>query len=169
MSWKKTLAAVAPTVATALGGPFGGMAAKMALDAFGVTEPQGDPEKALEGLVTSGNPEVLVRLKEVETGFKQRLAELEIDLEEIHQRDRHSARDLAKNRGTLPQSILSTLYMLGFLGVLYAVFKTNVPQDMREPLMYLLGILSAGLGQIMNFWFGSSSGSKDKTQGMIRG
>jgi len=31
-----------------------------------------------------------------------------------------------------------------------------------EPAMYLLGILSAGLTQVMNFWFGSSAGSKQK-------
>ena len=67
-----------------------------------------------------------------------------------------------------PQLIISALYIVAFCAVLWAVFMGELTfSDTQEKLANLLvGILSAGLMQIMNFWFGSSSGSKDKTAQM---
>jgi hypothetical protein len=38
-----------------------------------------------------------------------------------------------------------------------------IPPDIKDMVMTLLGIMTAAQAQIMNFWFGSSSGSKEKT------
>ena len=50
------------------------------------------------------------------------------------------------------------------MGVLYAVFSKDFSMtDTQEKIaMIMIGILSAGMGQIMNFLFGSSAGSKSK-------
>lgn len=42
----------------------------------------------------------------------------------------------------------------------------TIDPEMREIATYVLGILSAGLVQIMNYFFGSSAGSKAKTDQM---
>jgi len=66
---------------------------------------------------------------------------------------------------TIPQMWLSILFISGFIGILYVVFIGEIDLDgtMKDAAVMLLGILSAGVTQIMNFWFGSSSGSKEKT------
>ncbi len=65
-----------------------------------------------------------------------------------------------------PQLWLSLLFISGFLGILYIVFMGDIDLDgtMKDSAVMLLGILSAGVTQIMNFWFGSSLGSKEKTE-----
>lgn len=159
--WKKTVATVAPTIATALGGPLAGVAIKIAGEALGL--PDGD-EDALQAAVASGDPNVLVRLKEAEIDFDTRMRELDVDIERLHQKDRDSARGLATNRGIAPQGLLSIVFVCGFVAILFAIFTDSavIQGSLMEPAMYLLGILSAGLTQVMNFWFGSSAGSKQK-------
>ena len=68
----------------------------------------------------------------------------------------------------MPQIWFGTFYMVGFLGVLYMVFAGNLMLDETQEniAMVLIGILSAGMGQVMNFLFGSSAGSKSKTDAM---
>jgi len=64
-----------------------------------------------------------------------------------------------------PQLYFGSFYMLGFMGVLYIVFvESIVMTDTQEKIaMILVGALMSGVGQIMNFLFGSSAGSKEKT------
>lgn len=164
--WKKTLATVAPTVATALGGPLAGLAVGMAAEALGLEA----DEQALAEAVASGKPEVLLALRQVDADFQLKLKELDVDLERIHAGDRASARTLAAKTTLLPQIVLAALFIGGFIAVLYAVFGggVQVADVMQDAAMYLLGILSAGIMQIMNFFFGSSSGSKDKTAAMAQ-
>lgn len=172
MNWKKTLAAVAPTVATALGGPMGGMVANMALTGLGIDAAEGeDPERLLQKAVQSANPETMAQLKRIDADVTIRLEELGVDLERIRAEDRKGAREMADKTGIWPQVTLSLIYVGGFVGILYLLFMSSLElSDMQwNAAMYLLGILSAGLGQIMNFWFGSSSGSKDKTVALSGG
>ncbi len=64
----------------------------------------------------------------------------------------------------VPQMILSVIYVLAFAVILYVVFMGELAMSEAQASManYLLGILSAGLLQIMNFFFGSSKSSQDK-------
>jgi membrane-bound ClpP family serine protease len=164
--WKKTLSTVAPMIGTALGGPMGGMAAKMATQALGLGDSE-NPEQALAEAVASGDPDVLLKLRNADHDFKVEMERLGVDLERIHAGDRSSARELGKTKGLMPQAIISAIFVVGFVGVLYAIFTATVAPELENALMYLLGILSAGLTQILNFWFGSSSGSKQKTDGLL--
>lgn len=160
MDWKKTLATVAPGIATALGGPMAGMAIKMATDALGI-EPN---EDALIEAISTGNPEVLLQLKTVDANLKVELKKLDIQLDSIHQKDRAAARKMAEIVGLSPQIFLSVAFVAGYFGVLFFVFSGGlVPDSMHNMLHSLVGIMSAGMIQIMNFFFGSSVGSKIKT------
>lgn len=166
MSWKTLVKSVAPVIGSALGGPVGGVALKAISDKlFPGEKLEG---KALEKKIAEAintDPDALLKLKQADQAFEARLKELDIDLEKIHADDRDSARDLAKNTTLLPQTIIAAIFISGFVLVLYAVFSGHVEMtaDQSRIAMYLLGILSAGIMQIMNFFYGSSSGSKDKT------
>ena len=164
MDWKKTLATVAPAIATALGGPLAGVAVSMAGKALGLGD--GATESDVEAAVLSGNPDVLVRLREVNTQFERDMKALDIDLERIHAGDRLSARDLAKTKGTIVQTALTVLFCSVFAVLMGQIFTGQevVHSSMRDIANFLLGTLTGILMQQMNFWFGSSSGSKEKTQ-----
>lgn len=170
MDWKKTLATVAPTIATALGGPLAGVAVNMATQALGLTE--SSPE-ALEQAVVGASPETMLRLKEVDNAFKLEMERLGVDLERIHQADRASARDMAK-QNMWPQIALSIVFIAGYFGAMFALhgvlFETK---DINGQLMALfgslIGVFTRELSGIMQFWFGSSSGSKEKTKAMAKG
>ena len=163
MDWIRTLAAVAPAIATAIGSPIAGLAVKIATDALGISS----DKESLEKAILSGSPEMLYKLKEADLNFKLEAKKLGIDLEKIHAEDRSSARELAKVNMT-PQIILSTIYTAGYCAVLWQFVsgEVNIPPELESTFNVILGVLTAAQTQIMNFWFGSSSGSKDKTYKM---
>ena len=160
---KKLLAGLAPTIGAAVGGPMGGVAMKFLADKF----TGGDTGK-VEDFLLSAQPDQLKELKLAEMEFKQHMRELDIDLEKIAAEDRNSARELAKERGFTPQIIMSIAYSLGYFCVLAAFMGGYLEVQQAHTSMFngLLGVLSAAQIQIINFWFGSSAGSKQKTNEM---
>lgn len=166
MSWKSLIGSIAPTIATALGGPLAGMATKaLTSELFpGEEVPEKELDARIDELVAT-DPEALARIKQIDADFKTKMKKLDIDLEGIHAGDRASARDMAEKTSLRPQIVLATVYNLGFILIIYAVFFSalNLVGVQKDIALYLLGILSAGLVQINNFFFGSSSGSKSKT------
>lgn len=165
--WKATLATVAPALATALGGPLAGVAVGMATKALGLPE---STQEALQAAVMGGGPDTLLKLKECDNHFTIEMERIGVDLERVHAGDRSSARDLAIKTNILPQMILATIFVSGFVYVLNLLFsgEQTVHESMKETAIYLLGILSGGIAQIMNFFFGSSSGSMRKSDAINR-
>ena len=45
-----------------------------------------------------------------------------------------------------------------------ALFVVDIPEDSRAVVYIIVGALASSLTQVMNFWFGSSAGSKEKTR-----
>lgn len=159
MNWKELVGTVAPTLGTALGGPFGGMAGKWLSEKLGVDEAE------LEGTVANSNSETMLKIKELETGFKLEVKRLGLQESQLHAESQANARNMAINTTLLPQAIIASVFIIGFIVVLYLVFSGGVKLEGTQANLanILLGILSAGIMQIMNFFFGSSAGSKEKT------
>ena len=164
MDWKKIVATVAPGIASAFGGPLAGLA----VGALGkaLLGDEMASEDAVANAVLQANPEALAKVKTAEFEFMAKMKELDIDLERIHGEDRDSARNLAKSTSLKPQVVLAGVFIAGFVVILWTVFSGEVVMDnaTSQIAMMLLGILAAGITQIMNFFFGSSSGSKEKTE-----
>lgn len=162
MDWKKTLATVAPTIATALGGPLAGVAVNVASKALGF-EPD---ERSLEKAVLTGDSDALMQLKQAEQLFLIRLEELGIERDRIAADDRSNARGLFKV-DKRPQIILSAVFIIGYFAILISLMSgaVEIPDNFKDSIILLLGILTREVPTIMQFWFGSSSGSKDKTKG----
>lgn len=160
---KKLVAGIAPTLGAAIGGPFGGVAMKFLADKF-----TGGDTGSVEDFLLSANPDTLKELKLAEIEFEKSMRELDIDLEEIAFKDRDSARDLAKTQGIAAQALMSGIYTVGYFGVLAAFMSGNlhVADEYQSMFNGLLGVLSAAQIQVVNFWFGSSAGSKAKTAAM---
>jgi len=159
---KKIVGTISPLLGGALGGPLGGMAGKMLQKALGVNS----DEAALA--ILESNPDSLLKLKQVEADLEVRMGELGITEEQIYADDRGSARSMAKEKGMMPQVILSVVYTIGYFGVMYMFMTGKLQVSPEHNVMFggLLGILSAAQIQVLNFWFGSSAGSKRKTEVM---
>lgn len=163
---KGLLGTVAPSLGLALGGPMGGVAMKFMADKF-----TGGDTGSVEDFLLSANPETLQALKLANIEFKRDMAQLGVDLEEIAAADRRDARDLAREKGSLPQVILSGVYMVGYFMVVFMFMTGKIQVAPAHDVMFgtLLGVLTTAQVQIMNFWFGSSAGSKQKTEALAKG
>jgi len=166
--WKKTLATVAPTIATALGGPMAGMAVKMATSALGIEE----TEDALMQAVTQGDPAQFTALKQIDADLKIRFRELEIDLAKVNAQDRSGARLLAATKGIVVQATLSLVFVVGYFGLFFFLLwqlfgGQTLAMEFIALISALIGVMANSVAQIMNFWFGSSSGSQKKDQARL--
>lgn len=172
--WKRTLGDIAPLVATGLGGPHAGMAVRVLTEVLGIERDSSDPrktEKQISDLLMSGDPEVMARIREAELKMEARMAEFGIDREQLSVEreriavdDRKSARSLAIAEGQEPQLVLSALYTAGYFWLLHGLVTGSVTigNDVRPLVNTLIGMMSAAQLAIMQFWFGSSAGSKVK-------
>lgn len=161
MNWKKIVGNLAPTIATALGGPLAGTATK-----FIASELLGNEsalEKDIETFISNANPDQLAKLRQIDNDFAVKMAELDVDIFSLEIKDRDSARSLAKVN-MLPQIILSALFILGYFAIVGILFSGAViiDESIRDMSNILLGVLTANIPAIMSFWFGSSHGSKTK-------
>lgn len=159
MSWKEVIAQVAPTLGTALGGPLGGMAANVICEALGL--PAGSKDNDIEKQLF-GNPDKLVELKKADLAFQQRLAELEIDLEKVHQQDRDSARQREVQVKDLTPRLLAAIVLGGYFLIQGYILSHVIDDGMRDIILRSMGTLDMALGMVLSYYFGSSSSSAQK-------
>lgn len=153
---KQIIGAAAPKIGMAIGGPLGGIAGKFVQNALGV-----DNDEAAVAQLES-DPDALLKLKQAEQDFAEHMRKLDIDEEALKVQDRASARDLAKATTPWPQIAISAVFILGYLTILGLFFADQLRVPMGEAFMVMLGVLTAGVTNILNFWFGSSHGSQGK-------
>lgn len=156
------LAQVAPTIASALGGPFAGQATAFILGALGLS-PDATSDAAVAAIKTA-TPDQLLALKKADNEFAVRMRELEIDLERISSADRASARDMAVKTTIWPQSLLTAFFCLTF-GFALSMLLSGLalfPKEYELTVGTLLGALISEMKAASQFWLGSSSGSARK-------
>jgi len=158
------LAQVAPTIATALGGPLAGLAVKTISEAmFGHSDAN---ESEVSAALMSATPEQLQKLKETDATFKLKMKELDIDLERISAADRDSARNMQINTNDWIPRVLAIMITVGFFGILIWMLLKGMPPTGTEALLMMLGALGTAWTGVVNFYYGSSAGSKAKTEAM---
>jgi hypothetical protein len=161
------LGQVAPTLATALGGPLAGLAVKTLSNVLLGNEEgsESDIAKAMQ----TASPDQLAAIKQIDADFKVRMAELEIDLERISASDRDSARKREISVGDHTPKVLAAVITLGFFGILFWMFVYGVPKNGNEALLLMLGALQTAFTGVIAYYFGSSAGSKAKTDALAKG
>ena len=156
------IGSVAPTIATALGGPVAGMAVKAISGAlFGHDGASKDDIMTALAIPTGDQ---LAALKKIDADFAVQMKSLDIDLERIAAGDRDSARSMQKEtRDWIPRA-LAVSVTVGFFAILLYMLVYGLPTTGNEALLLLLGALQTAWGGIIAFYFGSSSGSQKKDQ-----
>jgi len=154
------IGSVAPSIATALGGPLAGMATKALSQALLGNE--NGSEDDLKAAMSNASPEQLSVLKKIDADFKVQMKSLDIDLEALAVDDRKSARSMQTETKDILPRLLAISVTLGYFGIIAYVLISGLPMNGSEVLLMLLGTLSAGWTGVMAFYFGSSSGSQKK-------
>ena len=157
---KSVVKAVAPTLGTALGGPLGGAAARAIADKL-----LGNPnagEKELEAALLGASPDQLVALKKADQDFAVSMEKLGVDLEQIHADDRGSARAREMALKDRTPTILAIMVLAAFFGYIGAVTFLKHNADIGL-VNVAVGWLGGTASSVVAYYFGSSSGSKQKT------
>ena len=148
---KGILGAVAPTIGTALGGPMGGMAAKMVAEALGVDN---DPKK-IEKAIQAATPEQLAELKKIDADFDVKMKELDVDLFALETADIQSARGMFSKDWTA--RIMGTIIVGGFMGYIFLVTIQPPEQNSEALINLVLGYLGGLASAVISFYFGASN------------
>jgi hypothetical protein len=143
------LKGIAPTLATAVAGPLGGMAVSALASKFGVADSVESVAKAI-----AGDPQAA-----------QKIAEVELEYAKLDAADRDSAR---KNEAALATSentpllnksvtpILALVVVIAWGLIQYHLLTHVVPTEMREIIIRVLGTLDGALVMVLSYYFGAS-------------
>jgi hypothetical protein len=155
MDWLKS---IAPTIATALGGPLAGMAVEACSKALGI-----DPSE-VQNTINSGKmtADQIASLQTAEIALKARAQEMGLDFEKLAVADRASARQMQMTTGSFIPPILSIMIVVAWSAVQYFLLTHVIDPSMRELIARVLGTLDGALMLVLSFYFGSSSGSQAK-------
>jgi hypothetical protein len=155
MDWLKQ---IAPTIATALGGPLAGLAVDAISKAVGI-DPKDVTKTISEGKLTADQ---IAQIKTAELAMAARAQELGLDFEKIAVDDRKSAREMQISTQSWIPGGMAIIVTCGFFGILIGLmtdhFKTT------DALMLMLGSLGTAWTGIIAFYFGSSAGSQKKDE-----
>jgi len=154
MSW---IESIAPTIASALGGPLAGLAVEAVSKAIGV-----DPT-AVQDTINTGKltADQIAGIQSAELALKAKAQEMGLDFEQLAVQDRKSARDMQSNTKSFIPPLLAILITVGFFGILGGLMTGKVDSS-SQALMIMLGSLGTAWTGIIAFYFGSSASSQNK-------
>lgn len=121
----------------------------------------------------------IAQMEHEEELLKLRLEEDKLDLAELEMRlkDTNDARVretqiVTSDKAPLLNKIITPILALGLLGITFTLFgivlfqASPIDPSRKDILIYILGVLSAVATQVVSYYFGSSVGSKEKTDAM---
>ena len=155
------LKGIAPAVATAVGGPLGGLAVTAIADKFGVADSVDAVAKAI-----AGDPQAA-----------QKLAELDLRQFELENQDRDSARHMQETALNQDDKFakhfiywFAWFWSVGSMAYFFAITFGQVPASGKDFGNIILGfLLGTAVATIISFFYGSSKSSKDKTDALKGG
>jgi hypothetical protein len=153
MDWLKT---VAPTIATALGGPLAGMAVSAVAKAIGC-----EPD-AVQDIISSNklSAEQVASIQLAELELKKQAQSMNLDFAKLTAEDKKSARDMQIATKSWIPSLLAISVTIGFFGILIGLMYGQIQHAPQIDIM--LGALGTAWTGIISFYFGSSASSQAK-------
>ena len=172
MKWKdisKVIGSAAPIVGGLIGGPAGAGIGTAISQILGVAN---TPDAVVNALKT--DPDALVKLKQYEIDHKYDLQKLQLeavkaDLADVQDaRNRQNQHEIATGKSDVNLYVLAWTIVAGFFGLIAIMMYVAIPAESNNIIYMLFGTLAAGFGSVMQYFFGSSKGSKDKTRLLAR-
>ena len=155
MEWLKT---VAPTIATALGGPLAGMAVSAIAKAIGC-----EPDE-VQNVISSNKltAEQVASIQLAELELKKQAQSMNLDFAKLVSEDKKSARDMQTATKSWIPPVMAVGVTVGFFGILFGLMYGQIQHAPQIDIM--LGSLGTAWTGIISFYFGSSAGSQAKTE-----
>jgi hypothetical protein len=156
------LKTVAPTVATALGGPLAGAAVSALGKVLGIDAPTQDriAKAFTDGQLT---PDHVAQIRQLELQYQNDEKERGFRYVELQFNDVTSARELAATTKNPTPTILSYVILVGG-GAMIASVMTGTAKVDNVLAGTLIGYVVSEMKAVLQYWFGSSIGSKDKDE-----
>lgn len=145
-----------------LGGPLAGLAAEKASAILLGKEVAEQAE--LERALATASPSMLMQLKEAGLALQRSLIEAGVEEERIAALDRQNARSREIALKDHIPGFLAVTVVAGFFAVLAVMLLRQVPEGTETEFSIMLGALAAMAAAVMNYYFGSSASSREKTR-----
>jgi hypothetical protein len=174
MSWSSiagVVANLAPTIATAVGGPLAGTAVTALEHVFGITPGSNDPvdqrQQAVAAAIAGATPEQLAAMRKADQDFQVSMATLGFKDKEalaaLDVQDVEGARTMQTSTRSWVPPVLTLAITAGFFGLVSALMFCNIPDANKAIFYSLIGSLGTAWLATIHFWFGDTNSSNDKT------
>lgn len=166
--WKKVVASLAPTVASALDGPLAGLGVSALSEALLGRTDAGEQE-VVEALRTL-TPEVAEALQQAELQLRERTQTLGVDLAALAKSGSAADATQQSGRPELPSAadrtprLLAVVVLAGFFVSVAYVFLGKIQPEVAGVAGTLIGYVSAKADTVVAYYFGSSAGSAEKNR-----
>lgn len=177
MDWKEVgakIAKSAPMLGGIIGGPAGGAiggVVSMVASALGLESENPTPEEV--NMAIGRDPGALLKLKELEMRNKETLERIILERDLAYLADRQDARrrqtehEKATGKTDMNLYFLAWLVIICFFSLVGVLMFITLPEMNIGPVNQLFGAMATGFGMVLQYFFGSSKSSSDKTKALI--
>ena len=146
------LKSLAPTLGTAIGGPMGGMAAKMVASKLGIAATD---TKSIEKAIEDAGPEQLEAIKAADQEFELKMRQMNVD---VFAKEVEDVQDARKVFGSDPiPKLFAMVALIGFLGYVFLVTMQDPASNDDAIVNLVLGYLGGLVSGISAFFFGANN------------
>ena len=157
----QVLKTIAPTLALAVGGPFGPIAAAAVHAALGT---EGDDAKA-DAIMTAATPDQLLALKKADADFQTQMATLGVAREKLVYDDIANARARQVSLKDITPNVMAWFIVTASIALGAAAVLGYITKDPAQASLVgtVIGYVFGEAKEVLSYFFGSSSGSAAKS------
>nr|WP_086938545.1 hypothetical protein [Thaumasiovibrio occultus] len=150
---------VAPTLSRAMHGPLSDMVKRSLYSSLAIDPDEANAKTKLREELS--NPDNLLVLRELEGSFKAEMQQLGID---------PSALSAPAKTSVKPQLLISAIFLTAYFILLATIIAIEVSDTLNMAvgenslmgqIQILFGVLTAGVGQILSYWFSNNAKKSD--------
>lgn len=125
-------------------------------------------EKVLDKVIPDPAAKAEAQAKLMEMAQKGQLAELEAMTKEMDSARKREIEIATSEFAPFLNKIVTPILALGTVGLTFVLFAViifvEVKPEAKDILIYVLGALTSAVTMVLGYYFGSSQGSKEKSQ-----
>jgi hypothetical protein len=125
-------------------------------------------EKVLDKVMPDPNAKAEAQAKLMEMAQRGELAQLESHVKEMQSARDREIQIATSEAAPMLNKIVTPVLALGTVGLTFILFGViifvDVDADSKDILIYVLGALTSAVTMVLGYYFGSSAGSKEKSQ-----
>jgi hypothetical protein len=161
---------VAPVLAQVLDSPFHALAKKYILSHLPDALADTGVEDEAQILALLSEPAGLHVLKDLDQKFTSEIRQLGLDLKFVKKARSEASLDRHRRNSIMsPQFLLSLVFVIAYFCIVFSMFFIEASDSLNmlkgensfiNELQILLGALTAGVGQVLSYWFGRGQEKK---------